>query len=182
NPIPKLGRALDRLQARKMPVHVTPTLRVFLENVAADHEARGSRSTAALARAVLDPRQADDALRRLPAEPGTRLMLDAMLRNTAAPTVLSAGTKRNVIPSEARAQLSGRPLPGQTRESFLAELRAAVGEEVEIEADGFSPGLESELDPAFEAAALAALRRHDPGAVVVPLLMTGGTDAQPLAG
>jgi acetylornithine deacetylase/succinyl-diaminopimelate desuccinylase-like protein len=182
NPIPKLGRALDRLQARRMPVHATPTLRAFVEGVAADHEAHGSAATAALARALLDPTRADEALRRLPVDGGTRLMLDAMLRNTAAPTVLTAGTKRNVIPSEARAELSGRPLPGQTRESFLAELRAVVGDEVEIAADAFSPGLEAELDPAFEAAALAALRRQDPNAAVLPLLMTGGTDAKRLEG
>jgi acetylornithine deacetylase/succinyl-diaminopimelate desuccinylase-like protein len=131
-------------------------------------------------RQLLEPRSADEALRRLPVEPGQRLMFDAMLRNTAAPTVLAAGTKRNVIPSDARAELSGRPLPGQTRESFLAELRAIVGDEVEVEADSFSPGLEAELDPAFEAAALGALRKHDPNAVVVPFLMTGGTDAKRL--
>jgi acetylornithine deacetylase/succinyl-diaminopimelate desuccinylase-like protein len=182
NPIPKLGRALDRLQSRKMPVHATPTLRAFVEAVAADHEAHGSAAVGALVRALLDPRRADDALRRLPLDGGTRLMLDAMLRNTAAPTILAAGTKRNVIPSEARAELSGRPLPGQTRQSFIGELRAVVGDEVEIEAADFSPGLEAELDSTFEAAALAALRRQDPSATVVPLLMTGGTDAKRLDG
>jgi acetylornithine deacetylase/succinyl-diaminopimelate desuccinylase-like protein len=178
NPIPKLGRALDRLQARKMPAHITETLRRFLEGVADDHAAAGSSGMATAIRALLDPRQADDALRRLPVDPSTRLLLDAMLRNTAAPTVLMAGTKRNVIPSEARAQLSGRPLPGQTRESFLAELRAVVGGEVDLDVEGFAPGLEAELDPAFEAAALGALRRHDPDARMLPVLMTGGTDAK----
>lgn len=182
NPIPKLGRALDRLGSRKMPVHATATSRAFLEGVAADQEARGAGGVAAIARALLDARAADDALRRLPTDPGIRLMLDAMLRNTAAPTVLEAGTKRNVIPSEARCQLSGRPLPGQTRESFLTELRAVVGTEVEFEVESFSPGLEFEPDAAIEDAALRALRRHDPDAALLPFMMTGGTDAKRLAG
>jgi acetylornithine deacetylase/succinyl-diaminopimelate desuccinylase-like protein len=182
NPIHKLARAMARMADRKMPVHVTPSTRAFVEGIAADQEASGAADVARLVRALLDSKSQPDALRRLPFEEGLRLMIDAMLRNTAALTILEAGTKRNVIPSEARASTSGRPLPGATKESFLAELRQVAGDEVEVVANDFSPGLESELDEAFGAAALGALRRHDPDARLVPYMMTGGTDAKRLNG
>ena len=40
----------------------------------------------------------------------------------AGVTILSAGSKYNVIPSQASAELDCRLLPGQTRENLLAEL------------------------------------------------------------
>ena len=65
--------------------------------------------------ALLDPAAHATALARLPVNEPTRRMFDAMVRNTCAPTILQAGLKRNVIPSAAVAQLSGRPLPdGET--------------------------------------------------------------------
>jgi acetylornithine deacetylase/succinyl-diaminopimelate desuccinylase-like protein len=180
NALYRLGRALARLGERKMPPRVTPTARAFVEAVAADHEAHGSAEVAAVARALLDPARHDEALAALPTAPATRDLIGAALRNTAAPTVVEGGVKANVIPSEAVAVLSGRPLPGVTREQFLADLRGCVGDEVEVvaPADGFAPGLEHRRDRAFEVAALRALRRHDPGAVLVPFLVPLGTDAK----
>ena len=180
NAILRLAGALARLGASKMPLRVTATAQAFVEGMASDHEAHGSAGTAATLRALLDPSTCDAALDRLPAEPGIRRMIDAMLRNTAAPTMLEAGVKRNVIPSEAAARLSGRPLPGVDATAFEAELCAAVGSEVEVVADDFVPALEHARDPAFEAAALRALRRHDPDAVLVPIMMPLGTDAKRL--
>jgi acetylornithine deacetylase/succinyl-diaminopimelate desuccinylase-like protein len=182
NPIPKLGRALAGLQARRMPPRPSPTVRAFVEAIAADQEGRGAPEVARTLRALLDPATADAALAALPTRPGTRDMVGAMLRNTAAPTILSAGTKRNVIPSEARAELSGRPVPGVDRATFLADLGAVVGDEVDLVVHDFTPALEWPRDDAFEAAALRALRRHDADAVLVPLLMPLGTDAKRLTG
>jgi len=180
NAIHKLARAMVRLAERKMPMHVGPSVRAFVEGMAADQAAHGAADVAALLRSVLEPKTSDDALRRLPCDDGLRLMIDAMLRNTAALTMLEAGTKRNVIPSEARARTSGRPLPGQTKESFVGELQRVVGGEVEVVAPDFTPGTESELDERFARAATAALKRHEPDATVVPYMMTGGTDAKRL--
>jgi acetylornithine deacetylase/succinyl-diaminopimelate desuccinylase-like protein len=184
NALYKLGRALARLGERKMPLRVAPTARAFVEAIAADHDRLGSADVAATLRALLDPLRHDDALARLPTEPATRDLIDAALRNTAAPTVVEGGIKPNVIPSEAVVQLSGRPLPGTGLEEFLADLRACVGDEVEVLAppESFAPGLEHRRDPAFEEAALRALRRHDPEAVLVPFLVPLGTDAKRLTG
>jgi acetylornithine deacetylase/succinyl-diaminopimelate desuccinylase-like protein len=180
NALVKLGRALARLGERKMPLRVTATVRAFVEAVAADHDAHGSPDVAATVRALLDPAGHEAALARLPVDRATRDLIDAVLRNTAAPTIVEGGVKANVIPSEAVAQLSGRPLPAVTPEEFLADLRGCVGDEVEIEAprEWFTPALEHPRDEAFEAAAVRALRRHDPGAVLAPFVVPLGTDAK----
>jgi acetylornithine deacetylase/succinyl-diaminopimelate desuccinylase-like protein len=111
-----------------------------------------------------------------------------MVRNTCAPTMLEAGVKRNVIPSTATVQLSGRPLPGVDQASFVQEVRdllAAAGPaagRVEFELGRFRTGIEYDhRTPLFDAMA-DALRNHDPKAVLVPYMQTGGTDACHLTG
>jgi acetylornithine deacetylase/succinyl-diaminopimelate desuccinylase-like protein len=101
-----------------------------------------------------------------------------MLSNTATPTVLRAGYKTNVIPSEAEAEIDGRTLPAQTAADLLAEIRAVVEEEVEIEILRDMPPVETEPDGELWELMVASLRKHDPGAVPVPYLMPGLTDAK----
>lgn len=180
NPLHSLARALERLEHSPMPFRPTATVRAFVERVAEDQAAHGAAHVAADLRALLDPTAAVAALARLPVDEGLRRTIEATLRNTAAPTMLVAGTRRNVIPSEAVAQLSGRPLPGVDRAAFEAELRSAVGPEVDVVVHDFTPALEHELDGRFEAAALRALRRHDSTAMLVPFMVPLGTDAKRL--
>ena len=59
--------------------------------------------------------------------------LNAVLRNTAVPTVLRAGSKTNVIPSYAEAEIDARTLPGQKLDDVLDELREVLGAHVKLE-------------------------------------------------
>jgi acetylornithine deacetylase/succinyl-diaminopimelate desuccinylase-like protein len=174
NAIVHLAQAVGRLGAGRLGFHVTETARQFFERVAA---AQDRREHAQLLRDMLEPEREPDAFMRLPTDKPTQLMCDAMLRNTAAPTMLNAGLKRNVIPSEARLSMSGRPLPGQTQQDFSRELREKVGDGVAIVEQTWRPGLESSSDTPLFGALERALRRSDPAGLVVPFLMTGGTDA-----
>lgn len=174
NAIVHLSEAVARLGAGRLGFHVTETARRFFEGVAA---AQDRAEDARLLRDMLDPKREPEAFRRLPTDAPTQLMFDAMLRNTAAPTMLSGGLKRNVIPSEARLSVSGRPLPGQAKEGFVSEVREKVGNCVEIVEGRWRPGLESNPDTPLFGALGRALRRSDPEGRVVPFLVTGGTDA-----
>jgi acetylornithine deacetylase/succinyl-diaminopimelate desuccinylase-like protein len=93
-----------------------------------------------------------------------------MLHSTATPTIVGAGYKSNVIPSEARATLSGRPLPGVDEATLAAELRAIVGDEVEIVSHGFRAGFEFPHQTPLFTALATALARHEPGATLLPAL------------
>ena len=176
NAIVTLGRAISDLGSTRLPHHPPESVDAFFRSAAA---AQSDGHVADLLRAVLIPDQADEALAALPLEERDRLMFDAMLRNTCAPTLLNAGLKRNVIPSEARVGLSGRPLPGAAEASFLAEVRAAVGEGVDIElTEPFRGGVQFDHETELFDILSESTRRFAPGATVVPYMQTGGTDAR----
>ncbi len=176
NAVLHLARSLDRLGQHKMPHRVPESVRAFFERAAAAQKRPEVRD---LLLAVLDPDQHVEALQRMPVNEATRLMFDAMVRNTCAPTILNAGVKRNVIPSEATAKLSGRPLPGVDEAEFVDEIRQLVREGFEYELEGgFRPGVEFPHEtPLFEAIQ-ASMGQLDPNGTVVPYMVTGGTDAR----
>lgn len=181
NAIAHLGKVLQALGEKKMPHRVTRSGGAFIEGIA---EAQRRPEVRDLVLKLLDPVETEAALKELPADEPTRLMLDATLRNTCAPTMMNAGLKRNVIPSEARVLLSGRPLPGVDEATFTKELREIVGEEVDIETEEarpFKPGNEFDHETELLEAIRTSVARFDPEAAVAPHLSTGGTDASWLA-
>ncbi|AKU92498.1 M20/M25/M40 family metallo-hydrolase [Vulgatibacter incomptus] len=168
----KLSAAIARLERRPLRIHATDATRGFLETAA---QAVGPPKGLAL-RALLNPRLAPWILRALPDRALAR-SLRAVLSNTVAPTMLRAGDKLNVIPDRAEAGLDGRTLPGAAGARLLDELRAVVGEDVELEVVRVLDALEvSPRTPLFEALA-AAIRRADPAGIPVPYMVPGFTDA-----
>src|SRR5712692_2736495 len=157
----KLGELLTRLDAARLPVHITTPVRHQLEGMrdALDEPLRSRIG------ALLDPARTDAALAELGA---LSRGLDAALHNTVNATIVSGGLKINVIPSEVQVQLDGRLLPGFGPEDMVRELREAVGSQPEIELSQ------------FELFA-SVLKAADSGCVPVPSLVTGGTDARHFA-
>jgi acetylornithine deacetylase/succinyl-diaminopimelate desuccinylase-like protein len=94
------------------------------------------------------------------------------------PTGLRAGHKINVIPGEATAWVDGRYLPGQSRKGFLEEVRMVVGSELEIEVVEESLPLEDPPGGPLYETIVAVMKRHAPDAPVVPLMLSGATDAK----
>lgn len=106
--------------------------------------------------------------------------IQASLRNTANPTVLSAGYKHNVIPDTAEALVDVRTLPAEQRE-VRDQIQQIVGEDIEIEIVHTDIGLEVPFTGELVDAMKAALEAHDPGARVLPYLLSGGTDNKALS-
>ncbi len=175
NAIFHLAEVLQKLAASRMPHRVPASVLAFFEVAAA---AQHRPEVAQWLRDLLDPEQEQVALAHLPVNNPTRLMFAAMLRNTCVPTLLEAGVKRNVIPSTATAQLSGRTLPGTDKESFLREVRGLVGDEVEFRMGTFRPGVEVSHETSLFGAIQAAMKRYDSEGTVVPWMSTGGSDAR----
>jgi acetylornithine deacetylase/succinyl-diaminopimelate desuccinylase-like protein len=174
----KLSRAVARLRARAFPVHATDPARTFLR--ALGRELGGTYGR--LFRLLENPLFTDLVLRMIP-EPRARA-LSALLRNTVSPTVLRAGEKENVIPGSAEATLDGRVLPGFTTDDLVAELKKVLGQEGEgIDVRVMRqapPNVVPRETPFFDLIAKVVAER-DPGAVAVPYMISGFTDAQPLA-
>ncbi|MCQ4120115.1 M20/M25/M40 family metallo-hydrolase [Rhodococcus tibetensis] len=107
-------------------------------------------------------------------------IIGATLRDTANPTMLSAGYKANVIPQTAEAVVDCRILPGRQAE-FEATVDELIGPDVQREwitnLDSYETTFDGHLVDAMSEAILA----HDPGARTVPYMLSGGTDAKAFA-
>jgi len=178
NAVVKLAEAVAKLGQASLPFHRTDAVAGMVEGMAA--ALGGIRGL--VFRGLLNPALSPFILLRFLRDPQQVFYFHALLHNTVSPTVLRAGSKTNVIPSEAEADLDGRILPGQDLDSFLAEVRAVVGDGYEFEPLSVAPPVETSHRTPLFAAMAEGLRRHDPeAAAVVPMMMTGGTDAKHLA-
>jgi acetylornithine deacetylase/succinyl-diaminopimelate desuccinylase-like protein len=173
NAILHLADALLLLGDARLPMHSTATSAAYVEGIARHLGTSGEEWLG-----LLDPHTFWDTLGQLPIDYSTRRQLIAMFHNTAVPTILKAGSKTNVIPSVAEAQIDSRRLPGATNESFLQELRAVLPDSVEIEFLADRPGIEAKPDSPLFDKIQQVMARHVPGCVVLPYLVVGGTDAR----
>ncbi len=162
NAVTELATAVARIGAHEWPVRLTPTMQTLLAAVA---ELAGTEATPENAEALVD-------------EFGTATrMLGAVIRNTTNPTMLEAGYKVNVIPTEATAHVDGRFLPGYEDE-FFATLAELCGEHIDIEYVSNQAPWEMPYDGDLVGAMGRSILAEDPDALVAPYLMSGGTDAK----
>ncbi|MEU4769900.1 M20/M25/M40 family metallo-hydrolase [Actinosynnema sp. NPDC023794] len=161
NAVAKLAAAVTKLGNHRFPVILTPSVREFLAGVS---EITGLEFP-------------EDDLEGSVGKLGAlSRMIGATLRDTANPTMLSAGYKANVIPSFAEATVDCRILPGR-EEAFDRELAELLGPDVEREWLGLPP-VETTFDGALVDAMTASITAEDPGARVLPYMLSGGTDAK----
>lgn len=106
--------------------------------------------------------------------------IQASLRTTANPTVLTAGYKHNVIPDTAEALIDVRAFPGE-EDAVMAAIQDAVGPDIEVVTMFRDIGTETTFDGALVDAVKATLERHDPGAPVLPYFLAAGTDNKALS-
>jgi acetylornithine deacetylase/succinyl-diaminopimelate desuccinylase-like protein len=111
---------------------------------------------------------------------GAAKMLGATIQNTANPTQLNAGYKANVIPGQATAIIDGRFLPGFEND-LLDTIKKLIGPEVELKVLVRDKALEVDFEGPLVEAMIAAINKFDPEGIVVPYLMSGGTDNKALS-
>ena len=162
NAVTALCEAVARLGRHEFPVHVTKTVRAFLDEVSG---AFGIE---------LDPDDMEATVAKL--GPLARIV-GATLRNTANPTMLDAGYKHNVIPGRASAMVDGRYLPGFADE-WERELDEVLGPDVVREYVHYDVALETEFEGALVDAMSRCITAEDPGGRTVPYMLSGGTDAK----
>lgn len=171
-PITRVAAAVQKLARTPLPFRATPTVARYFGLMA---EMLGlppemHRLTETNLQRMLDV---------LPEDLG--LYLHAITHDTAVPTGLRAGHKINVIPGEAEALVDGRYLPGQTADGYFREIRQVIGGGVEIEPIDSSAPLEDPPGGPLYDTIVAVMDRAAPGAVVVPSMLSGATDAKHVA-
>jgi acetylornithine deacetylase/succinyl-diaminopimelate desuccinylase-like protein len=169
----KLAEAVTRLAAAPRPARLIPLVRRFFDGLGlarvADLAERG------------DERGARDALTAAVEDPVLRRSLDAMLRDTVTPNVIHVGRKMNVVPGIGEAEVDVRTLPDTDQPALLEHLQEIAGDAVTVESVLTMPPVEWPADAEVVELMMDALRRADPEATPLPMMITLGTDAKALA-
>ena len=165
NAVTKLAEALVAIGRRDWPIRLTATTAQLLDELGA---------ILGIDRSTADP---DELILATGTAAG---FLQATLRTTSNPTLLKAGYKHNVIPDTAEALVDIRTLPGE-EDAVLAEVHAMLPDDIEIVVMHRDVGLENPFEGALVDHMVRVLQRHDPGAPVLPYLLSGGTDNKALS-
>jgi acetylornithine deacetylase/succinyl-diaminopimelate desuccinylase-like protein len=176
NPIVRLATAVAKIGAYTPPAKANTITRRYFEQLAKIEDPEIGKWM----RALETPERFDQATRRLSeASP----MWNSMLRNSIAPTILRGGIRGNVVPSEARATLNIRLLPGESIQELVAELKKIVNDpqvRFEIQPATRQPAPPSAIDNELFQRIEAVTPQVFPGAIVVPFMSTGATDSAQL--
>ncbi len=170
NPIYRLARALVRLETHRFPVQLNEVTRSYLQRTA---ELGGPYAMEK--RRVAASGADGTAIERLSGHP----FYNAQLRTTCVATMLDGGHAENALPQSARAMVNCRVLPGEALAQVDAMLQGVIGDP-EVVITRVSEPIESPpspLTPALMERFERLTAAHFPGAVVIPLMAAGATDA-----
>ena len=119
--------------------------------------------------------------RALGAEPRLRDHLESMMRVTLAPTMIRASEKENVIPSRCTVRVDCRVPPGMGGDHVRARVQDLLGP---ADTSGYTlefseeiVGNSSPLDTQLAGHLREFVRRQEPDADLMPLVLTGFTDS-----
>jgi acetylornithine deacetylase/succinyl-diaminopimelate desuccinylase-like protein len=105
-------------------------------------------------------------------------LVEPLLGTTVAPTKIVASRKRNVIPARCEITVDCRILPGRTQAEVEAQLREFLGDaEFDFEWIEGQGGTRSSIETPLWDVIQAFVSELEPGAQVVPLLLSGFTDS-----
>ena len=173
NALVHLSQAVAKVGTWETPLRLNDTTRTYFERLA------GISSPAIAARYNgLTDSSRTAAIQRYLAE--NEPSHYSMLRTSVVPTILKAGFRMNVIPSEAEATIDVRMAPGEDPDAFLEQMRRVIGDpavKIERLTDGERPPtVPSRLDTEMFRALEAVSKRMYPGSVTLPTMLTGATD------
>ena len=177
NCVVHMARAVELLSGSCFPVRVTAPVRKLIQGLAPVQELMPPEEFLRLLNEG-DCRRVLEGIR----EKTFRHMLAATLRDTAVPTVASAGSKVNVIPGECYCEVDCRILPGTDPDELairIRELLEAGGcRNFTVAFKGKSQSSVSPTDTPLYRALEDSFTRHDPRARVVPYMSPGATDSR----
>ena len=186
NAIFTLAKALGRLADYETKLNLIPSTREFFLTLAKTSQPPMSEYFSNLVNSS-DPEVVKQADREISKDP----LLHAIMRNTIAPVMMSAGFRGNVIPGSADATVNFRVIPGTNTADLIGEITRVINDpRVEItpvvSIGGTRPPEELErlrkLLPSTQDSELyrALVRQSNavyPEAAVTPYLFQAGTDS-----
>lgn len=173
NALVRLSSAVAKLGTWQTPMRLNDTTRTYFERLATvSHPDQAARY-----KGLVDPARTSEIQNYLAEyEP----MHYSMLRTSVVPTILKAGFRMNVIPSEAEATIDIRTLPDENVSDFFEQMRKVVDDPT-IKIEPLNAGARTATPPSridtemFRAIENTAKRLY-PGSVTLPTMLTGATD------
>ncbi len=167
----RMVRALGKLEAYRPELKVTPAVASYFKAIADSQTSPEMKlAYSDIAAAIKDPK--------------LRLMIlsteynAALLTNTIQPTIVTIGTKTNVIAPVATAELDCRLLPGEKPDDFVAEIKRVIDDpDIQVETLLAFGATDSPLDTVLYRAITDVIRREDHSAEFVPTVLAGFTDS-----
>jgi acetylornithine deacetylase/succinyl-diaminopimelate desuccinylase-like protein len=173
NALVHLAGAVQKVGTWQTPMRLNDTTRTYFEKLATI----SPPEKAARYSGLMDPARTAAIQQYLAENEPQRY---SMLRTSVVPTILKAGFRSNVIPSEAEATLDIRALPDEDMPKFLDEMRKVIGDpavKIERNTTNVRPaGAPSRLDNDMYRALENAAKRTFPGSTTLPTMSTGATD------
>jgi acetylornithine deacetylase/succinyl-diaminopimelate desuccinylase-like protein len=162
NALVKAARLIERLAGFQPEPQLGPEVEGFLRAVLGE---------------VPPPLEAVERTRALSAAAAD--FVEALLGATFSPTIISASSKRNVIPALCVIEVDCRLLPGQHPEHIEPFIRAVLGGDIEYELEWLEPegGTRSSLDTPLWRALEEWVAATEPGARAAPMCGAGFTDS-----
>ena len=174
NPVVHLARAITRIADADQPVRLNTTTRRYFSELAKLPDYRWVAPYAPKLESEPAAIAAANEIR------GRDPELNAQLRTSMSPTMLSAGVKINVIPNVAQGQVDILRLPNETPEEIVARVRRIINDpavEVAPAVGQTMPATEpSSLISPLYLAMEKILLSSSPKAVVIPYMSRGATD------
>jgi acetylornithine deacetylase/succinyl-diaminopimelate desuccinylase-like protein len=176
NPVVHLAAAVEKVGSYTAPVHFTSIVRRYFEGLAALEDDEIGKWI----RSMETPDRGEHA-QRVVSEASP--LWNAMLRDTVAPTVLTAGIANNVIPDEARANLNVRLLPGNTLDKVVNDLNKLINDpavKLEVKPNAGLAAPPSSLESDFYNIICKVASQEFGGAPALPFQSTWLTDSAQL--
>jgi len=176
NAVVHLAAAVAKLGAYQVPAEPNTITRRYFEQLAKIEE----NDTAKWMRALEQPERADLAVKHLSEESP---MWNSMLRDSVTPTVINAGFRNNVIPSQATANLNVRMLPGHSIDALIGQLDKIVNDpqiKFKLAPDPGENAPPSDITSALYKTIERITPQEFSGAPALPFLSTGATDSASL--
>ncbi len=176
NAVVHLAAAIAKLGTYQVPAQPNTITRRYFEQLAKIED----DDIAKWMRALEQPERADLAVKHLSEE---NLTWNSMLRDSISPTMMQAGFRNNVIPSEATANLNVRMLPGHSIDELIGQLGKIVSDpqiRFQLAPDHGENAPSSEISSALYKTIERITPQDFPGAIALPFLSTWATDSASL--
>ena len=171
NALEKMVQAINRLLDRENPLIITDVTAEYFKQMGAGWD---------FLKPYLDNNDRDTLVQVLTESGMAEIpQISATLRNTVSVTMMTAGTKANVIPSRVETELDIRILPGVDPDEFVDELKQQLADDdIGVQITTKHRATESPMDSSSCSLIKKVISKHFPDALVVPSLLMAVSDSR----